>query len=165
MDIDAWQDQQHAFIRDSIRRIGWSIQYVGGGECSRPGCTNHDDDGFRFGYTIGLYGMDHPELLIVGADAHTTAHVLNTMGQRIKEGEMLMPGMLLTIDGWQHRIVPEPVPNPGDILLWALAYYRRPAEHPVPALQLTYDDARGRFPWDDGYATPDLQPRPGTFTA
>lgn len=165
MDLQAWRDQQRASIRDSIRRRGWSIQYVGGGECSRPGCTNHDDDLFPFGYTIGLYGMDHPELLILGADTHTTAHVLDALGQRIKEGEMLMPGMLLTIDGWPHRIVPEPVPNPGEILLSALDYYRRPAEYPVPALQLTYDDAAGRFPWEDGFAAPDLQPRPGTFTA
>jgi hypothetical protein len=35
----------------------------------------------------------------------------------------------------------------------------------VAAFQLSYDDEEGRFPWDDGYATPELQPRPGTFTA
>ena len=63
------------------------------------------------------------------------------------------------------RIVPEEVPNPGDIVLWANDFYQRPAGHSVPVLQLTYDDSQGLFPWDEGYATPELQPRPGSFAA
>jgi hypothetical protein len=33
----------------------------------------------------------------------------------------------------------------------------------VPVLQLSYDDKVRRFPWERGYARPELQPRPGTF--
>jgi hypothetical protein len=165
MDRDAWLDQHRAVIRDAIRTTGWSIQYIGGDTCSRPGCCPEDDDQPPFGYTVGLHGMDHPELLMVGADPQTTASVINTLGERVKGGEALMPGMMLTFDDWPHRIVPEEVPNPGEILLWANSFYDRPADYSVPALQLTYDDTAGRFPWDDGYAAPELQPRPGTFTA
>ena len=36
---------------------------------------------------------------------------------------------------------------------------------PLPPYQLTYDDEQGRFPWDEGYADADIQPRPGTWRA
>jgi len=39
------------------------------------------------------------------------------------------------------------------------------ADASVPVLQLSYDDTAGRFPWEEGYATPEMQPRPGTFRA
>ena len=165
MDLQAWQDQQEARLAEAIRTIGWQIQYVGGGSCSRPGCDPEPDDQPPFAYTTGLFGFGHPELLIVGVDPHTARGVLNDLGRRVKGGEVLVPGMMVSFEKWPHRIVPEPVPNPGEILLWANTHYRRPAEHSVPALQLTYDDVNGLFPWDDGYATPELQPRPGTFAA
>jgi hypothetical protein len=45
-------------------------------------------------------------------------------------------------------------------------FYERPDEFSVPAFQLTWPDAQGRFPWDPGYAYPsDVQPRPGTWQA
>ena len=74
-----------------------------------------------------------------------------------------MPGQLITLEGWLHKIIPENVPNPGEIVLSANRFYQRPAEFSVPALQLSYDDKAGRFPWEPDYAAPDMQPRPGTF--
>jgi hypothetical protein len=112
-----------------------------------------------------LFGLAHPELLIVGAGVETSAGVLNDLGERVREGAALLPGQLITFDNWPHRIIPEAVPNPGEILLGANAYYQRPDEYSVPALQLSYDDKEGRFPWEAGYANPAMQPRPGTFAA
>ncbi len=109
--------------------------------------------------------MGHPELLIVGVDPETAAGVLNTLGERIREGETLVPGLIIAFEDWPHRVIPEPVPNAGEIVLGANSFYQRPPEHSVPVLQLTFDDTEGRFPWDEGYADPELQPRPGTFTA
>lgn len=165
MDLQAWLDQQHARMTEKIRRIGWAIHYIGGECCSRPGCDSPPDDEPPFAYTVGLFGLGHPELLMVGVDPATAAGVLNSLAADIREGMSLMPGQLITLEDWPHRIIAETVPNPGDIVLWANAFYRRPAEYSVPVFQLTYDDAKGRFPWDEGYATPELQPRPGTFTA
>ena len=91
--------------------------------------------------------------------------VLNDLGERVRAGEALLPGQLVMFDDWPHRITPEPVPNPGDIVFSANDFYRRPDKHSVPVLQLTYDDTEGRFPRDDGYAAPEMQPRPGTFNA
>jgi hypothetical protein len=51
------------------------------------------------------------------------------------------------------------------IVFAANRHYQLPPEYSVPVLQLSYDDKAGRFPWDDGYAAPEMQPRPGTFDA
>jgi Domain of unknown function (DUF4262) len=37
-------------------------------------------------------------------------------------------------------------------VLGANRFYQRPAEFSVPAYQLTWADAAGRFPWDTGWA-------------
>jgi hypothetical protein len=161
----AWLDQEDAMVTDVIRRYGWYIQYVGGGLCSRPGCDCGDDEGPAFAYTVGLFGLGHPELLIFGVDPHTAAGVLNYLGEQVRAETTLLPGQLITFDEWPHRIVPEEVPNPGDIVFTANRFYQRPDEASVPVLQLSYDDREGRFPWEDGYAAPELQPRPGSFTA
>lgn len=162
----AWLDQEDAHVAETIRRYGWFIQYVGGGSWSMPGCDCGDtDEGPPFAYTVGLFGLGHPELLILGVAAGTAAGVLNTLGERIRAGANLFPGELITFDEWPHRIVAEHVPNPGEIVFSANRHYQRPAEASVPVLQLSYDDAKGRFPWEAGCAAPAMQPRPGNFWA
>lgn len=163
--MTAWLDQEDAHVAAIIRRHGWFIQYVGG-TCSRPGCTcASGDDEPEFAYTVGLFGLGHPELLILGAGQHTSAGVLNELGDRVRAGHDMVPGELITFAQWPHRIVPEVVPNPGEIVFSANRHYQRPPEASVPVLQLSYDDMHGRFPWEDGYAGPQRQPRPGTFRA
>jgi len=60
----AWLDQEDAHIGAIIRRYGWFIQYVGGAElCTLPGCCcSEDEDPVPFAYTVGLFGLNHPEL-------------------------------------------------------------------------------------------------------
>lgn len=161
----AWLDQEDAMITDVIRRFGWYIQYVGGGLCTRPGCDGGDDESPAFAYTVGLFGLGHPELLIFGVDPHTAAAILNDLGERVRNGDTLLPAQLITLEGWTYRIIPEEVPNPGDIVFTANRFYQRPAEASVPVLQLSYDDEDGRFPWDEGNVDPGRQPRPGSFSA
>lgn len=161
----AWADQQDARNKALIRRYGWYIPYIGGDSCSRPGCDCPPSDEPPFAYTVGMFGLGHPELLIIGVDPDTASGVLNNLGNRVRSGEPLVEGQMITFEEWPHRIVPEPVPNPGEIVLEANRFYQRPSEASVPVLQLSYDDFAGRFPWEDGYTTPELQPRPGTFQA
>lgn len=167
LQMKAWLDQEDARTTVMIRRYGWSIEYVGGGVgCTFPGCDGNDHDGRApFAYTIGLFGLNHPELLIFSVTPGIAAGVLNTLGRRIRLGATLLPGQLVTFEEWAHRIIPEVVPNPGQIVYAANRYYKRPPDASVPVLQLSYDDTAGRFPWDEGCAAPDTQPRPGTFRA
>lgn len=161
----AWLDQEDSNVAQIIRRFGWFIQYVGGGVCARPGCDGGHDEGPPFAYTVGMFGMGHPELLIVGVSMNDAAGVLNTLGERIRAGANLLPGELITFEEWPHRIVAEEVPNPGEIVFSANRHYWRPPEVSVPVLQLSYDDKAGRFPWEPDYQAPHMQPRPGTFRA
>lgn len=164
----AWLDQEDAMVAQTIRKHGCFIQYVAADCCSAPGCTGEGGDPElpAFAYTVGLFGLGHPELVIVGVGGRTAAGVLNELAARVRAGENLLPGQLVTFDGWAHRATLEEVPNPGDIVFAANRHYQRPAECSVPALQVTFDDEQGRFPWDEGYALPPrLQPRPGTWEA
>jgi len=162
----AFIDQQDAHIVDIVRRYGWFIQYVGPGPSYAPGCQRGAESAEPpFAYTVGLFGLGHPELLVLGTSPRDSAAILNNLGERIRTGTTFLPGELITFDQWPHRIIPETVPNPGEIVFGANRFYQRPDEHSVPALQLSYEDAEGTFPWEDGYATPWMQPRPGTFRA
>lgn len=165
--IVAFLDQEDAHVVSCIKKYGVFIQHVGGDcRCSAPGCDSGPDDaGPSFAYTVGMFGVGHPELVIVGAGVHTSAGVLNNLSDRVRAGENFVRGQLITFEQWPHRIVPETVPNPAEILYAANRYYQRPDELSVPALQLSYDDTSGRFPWEDGYEAPDMQPRPGAWRA
>ena len=163
--IQAWLDQEDARIKDVIRHHGWAIEYIGGGCCSVPGCDGDDDDGPPFAYTVGLFGLGHPELLVFGIDPGTALNLLNHLGERVRGGDTLIPGMMISFEEWPHRVIPEEVPNPGEIVFSANRFYGRPDFASVPVLQLSYDDYSGRFPWEDDYSAPELQPRPGTFRA
>lgn len=160
----AWLDQQDSQVAEIIRTYGWFIQYVGGG-CSVPGCDCPTDQEPPFAYTVGLFGLGHPELLVFGLEPNESAHLLNDLGSRVKEGEALLPGLLLTFDHWSRRAIPEDVPNPEDIVFAANRFYQRSDEASVPVLQISYDDEDGRFPWEEGHSEPEMQPRPGSFRA
>ncbi|TDN92725.1 DUF4262 domain-containing protein [Microbacterium sp. BK668] len=155
--VIAWLDQEDKRTAQTIRRHGVSIEYVGGDMRRRA---------TPFAYTIGLFGMGHPELLVFGLDARTTGLLLNDVADRVRQGSDIVPGQVLEFAGWNHRVTVESVPNPGEIAFAANRFYQRPGEASVGLLQLTYDDRDGRFPWDEGYSNAVwIQPRPGTFTA
>ncbi|MFT4051727.1 MAG: DUF4262 domain-containing protein [Microbacterium sp.] len=106
--VQAWLAQEDKHTADVIRAHGVHIQYVGDDQCSccaRFGDATDDaqrDEQPPFAYTVGTFGIGHPELLMVAANR----------------------------------------------------FYRRPPEHSMPLLQLTYDDKQRRFPWEEGYAIP-----------
>jgi Domain of unknown function (DUF4262) len=164
-DLAAFFDQEDARLADQIRRFGVSIQMIGGGRCSAPGCCNHARDR-RFAYTVGLFGIAHPELVVVGLDTSESSRALNAVARCVLDGGRIMPGVETTVPGWSRRFVAEAVPNPGDIAFLANQFYRRPPEFSVPLLQLSYPDTRGRFPSDAWYSgSRKRQPRPGEWDA
>lgn len=85
----AWIDQYDAHITAIIRRHGWFIQYIGGDSCSRPGCPCTGDEGPPFAYTVGLFGLNHPELLIFDIAPQTVATMLNVLGDRVRGGRVV----------------------------------------------------------------------------
>lgn len=148
----AWLDQEDRRVIDFIRKYGCYIEVV-----------NAEDDEPGFAYTVGLFGIGHPELLVFGLDLNSISSVLNGLHTRIMDGGDLMPGEIVQLPGCGTQFLVEVLPNPGDILYAANRHYQRPAEASTPAYQLTWD-VDGAFPWDEEYPYSErMQPRPGTY--
>jgi hypothetical protein len=168
--IQQWLDQEDAWMRDTVRRHGWALQYVtNDGQCSVAGCTadhSSGSDDLPFAYTVGLHGYGHPELLVFGLDMATSGSVLNGLGEYVREGEPLIIGDTYGFDGWQHAIHLFPLRDSGAVLISANRYYQRRRTEPVPALQCVWSDDHYRFPWEPDCTGPAvLQPLPDTFEA
>jgi hypothetical protein len=156
-EVLAWLDQEDRRTTDAVRRFGVSIEYVSGDARRRE---------TSFAYTIGLFGIAHPELLVAGLDPRTSSLLLSDIAARIRSGGDLVVGEVLEFDGWSHRVTVERIPNPGEIAFGANRFYQRPDAFSVELLQLTYDDREGLFPWEDGYSRAHwIQPRPGELRA
>jgi hypothetical protein len=154
----AWLDQEDAHLAHLLRAHRWAVQYVGAGD---------EPDEPPFGYTVGLFGLGHAELTLVGLGADSTHSILGRVAELVCEGRDLVPGELLTWNDWPDlRLIVEFLPNPGEVVLVANRFYERPAEYSVPAYQLTWATPEHCFPWEGaGPADPDLQPRPGRWRA
>jgi hypothetical protein len=159
----AWLDQEDTHLAQLIRAHRWAVQYV------FPADEDDDDadpGGPPFGYTVGLFGLGHPELVVVGLGHDDSHAILQRVAGLVADGRDLVPGELLTFPDRPDGLVVEPVPNPGEVLFAANRHYRRPDEHSVPAFQLTWQHRDGTFPWDEAYPCgPDCQPRPGAWRA
>jgi hypothetical protein len=116
---------------------------------------------------VGLFGLGHPELVLVGLGTETTHSILNRVADVVAGGRNLVAGELLTWPDWPDlRLVVEELPNPGEVVLVANRFYERPVEYSVPAYQLTWAFPDHCFPWEgNGPDEPDAQPRPGTWRA
>lgn len=153
----AWLDQEHRRVTETIRRYGVAAEYVIGDPDRREP---------SFAYSIGLFGLGHPEVLVFGLNDGNAGALINDVAARVRSGSDLTAGEVLSFPDWPHRVSVAEVPNPGEVLFSANSYYDRPPFASVPAFQLIYDDTSGRFPWDEGYSRPRwLQPEPGSFRA
>jgi hypothetical protein len=152
----AWLDQEDSRLAQTVRAHRVAVQYVmRGGESDEP----------PFGYTVGLFGVGHPELVVVGVDHESACAMLNAAADLVFDGRDLVPGELVDF-GAARRLVVEVLPNPAEVLFSANRFYLRPDEFSVPAYQLAWTHADGTFPWEPGYpCPPECQPRPGTWRA
>ncbi len=153
----AWLDQEDTRLARTVRTHRVAVQYVMRGE---------ESDEPSFAYTVGLFGVDHPELVAVGLDHETACGLLNKVAGMVLEGRDLVPGDVIPDDDGVDVLTVEVLPNPAEVLFSANRFYRRPDEFSVPAYQLTWALEGGIFPWDPRYpCEPECQPRPGTWRA
>lgn len=152
--IAAFIDQLERHMAETIRRHGCFIQAVSG-----------EDEHPPFAYTVGLFGLGHPELIVFGLDTESAGHVLNWFFARIRDGSDLTPGEIVEPPGSSTRFLVEQHLNPGARLFAANRHYHRSRWTSVRAYQLTWD-VDGAFPWEPGYPYPAwMQPRPDAFVA
>lgn len=155
--VAQWLGQEDRRVRQNVRTHGCSLEYVlpyVGDDVPTPFC-----------YTVGLFGLGHPELLVFGLDYPSAGGLLNHLFGMVAGGRDLVPGELLAFEGHDERYLVEEAPNPGQILFAANRHYVRPPTASVPGLQLTWS-VDGAFPWDEDYPyAPGSQPRPAHFSA
>ncbi len=152
----AWLDQEDTRLAQLIRAHRYAVQYVGQGE---------EDEEPAFAYTIGLFGLGHPELVVVGLEPEEAHGLLGRVADLVTDGRDLVAGEVLAwADG--GPVVVEELSNAGEVVLGANRFYQRPPEVSVSAYQLTWAHPDGGFPWDAGYpCDAACQPRPGTWRA
>ncbi|MDO5663479.1 MAG: DUF4262 domain-containing protein [Brachybacterium sp.] len=190
--LQARWDQERRMITDNIRGYGVHLTYVidregsqGDCRCCADGQEPEARDSLAalfeatggpmellpprievpFGYTTGLFGVGHAELVVVGLERRETAELLNDVAHGVLgHGGDLMPGEEVEVQG--RRVLVEELPNSGMILFETHDFYQRPPWEPIDAVQLTWADEDGRFPWDEGHDPgPWGQARPGGYRA
>src|SRR5690606_905041 len=98
--IVAWLEEQDRMITQIVRQNGWAVQYVNGEGTTPP-----------FAYTVGLFGLNHPELIVFGLDYSSAIGLLNYMGTKVREGDDLLHGDVVLWEGTDTRVRIEVLPN------------------------------------------------------
>ena len=129
-------DYAEQWLLPTIDRHGWAVTAVDGDRVHAP-----------FAYTIGLTEQGLPELVITGLPQAGAHAVLQSVAQHCLEEERLVPGTQPTVDGVEIGLEVVAVPHPEAHLFDAVSLYGTETR----ALQLVWQDARGRWPWDVGF--------------
>lgn len=146
------RDEYLVQMQATVDEYGLAIQGVGAGD-GEP----------MFAYTVGLARFRQPELIIFGLPMRVAQGLLNDAGLRIVAGTLN-----LAAGDTVHRLVADypvrvlTVADSDEHLTVANALYGDD-DDPLPALQLVFPDAEGRFPWEPGNqvsGTPLLGPIP-----
>ena len=100
--ITAFLDQEDAHLAAVLREHRWAVQWVGpGAESGQP----------PFAYTIGLFGLGHPELVVSGVGPAVARGMLNWAAALVVAGRDLVPGEELSRETG-GRLVVEVLPQP-----------------------------------------------------
>ena len=127
---DAWLDQEDARLAQTVRTHRVAVQYVMRGE---------EADEPPFAYTVGLFGLDHPELVVVGLDHETACGLLNTVAGMVLDGRDLVPGEVIADDDGVDVLTRRGAAEPGrGRCSRRTGSTERPDEFSVPAYQLTW---------------------------
>ncbi len=145
-----------ARITGLVSTYGFAVVPVGYGACSEPCCTE-GPSATPWTYTIGLMTLAQPELVVLGLSPRRTARLVEAVADRRLEGELLVAGDSIDVDGVPVRL--EDVPDawvqfdPGRVGLWFGWHEEGPGrrwgvgEMPV-FQQLVWPDRDGWFPDD-----------------
>ncbi len=137
--VRQWLDQQDAWYRDTIRRVGWAIQHV-----------DADRSATAFAYTVGLAGFEHPEIVVFGLGPSRAATLLNYLGELVRSGAVLPDGAEVPVlaGAGVGPVRMFALPHPGAVILTANRVYARAPWESLPAVQAVYPDRRGAWPWE-----------------
>lgn len=129
-------DRDMLRVAANVERSGMHVVHVGEGcDCGDCAATPLPPDD-RFGYTIGLTDLGHPELLVRGLSARETADLLGRWGETVLAGQVFDAGHLLCEGSGGPTWELVPVRRPSRTLRWAGRYYRTSGTGGLTALEL-----------------------------
>ena len=129
-------DRDMLRVAANVERSGMHVVHVGEGcDCDDCAATPLPPDD-RFGYTIGLTDLGHPELLVRGLSARETADLLGRWGETVLAGQVFDAGHLLCEGSGGPTWELVPVRRPSRTLRWAGRYYRTSGTGGLTALEL-----------------------------
>jgi hypothetical protein len=132
-----------------VEQFGWAVLHGGGA----PGDP-------RWSHTVGLTGLGHPEVIVMGLPFEAGETYPNLVGEAVRAGARFTPGTTTTaLTDADSPVVFLAVSDTGRLAV-AEQFYGS-----VEALQLVWPDSAGTLPWEDGHrnppqAQPLLGPRP-----
>ncbi|MBK8980448.1 MAG: DUF4262 domain-containing protein [Planctomycetes bacterium] len=140
-------------VREEIRAHGFHVVLV-----------QSDGSGPAYGFTVGLWSSyRHPEIVVFGLDDGEQGgplhELLDLAGERVRDGERFVVGTLVEglVDRFACAVRPVAPQRVAEYLDFVHRIAGTGPEVAVEVVQLVWPDARGRFPWDAGFAK-DLAP-------
>ena len=124
-------------ITDLIKEHGHALQGVFG-----------DEEGETFTYTVGMAGVDHPELILFGLPIEIAGALLNDIAARVRDGARFASGQVVNDLVRDYPVVLIGVEDTTEHLTVANSLYGN--VHPITALQIVFPDVDGLWPWQDG---------------
>jgi len=134
------QDDGDRQVLNDIAEYGWHVVKV---------LEEGDTPGWAF--TIGLtknYG--HPEIVVFGLNGSVSHGLLNIAGEKVKNGESLASGSVVTglLEGYECILREVKSRWYGPFLGTAIWYY---LGCEFPALQCIWPDKSGKYPWHEEF--------------
>lgn len=141
---DALMDSYDLRCANIIAEFGWMVQFVGAGE-----------DEPHFAYSVGFSEtLNSPEVLIFALPPEASTYYINDIGEQIREGLVLEAGKSVPMrsgrPGRTYEFAVIPILNSRADLTMANRFFG--GDEPLPAFQLVWPDANGRYPWHDDYS-------------
>jgi len=134
------EDEIERHVRGDIERHGWHVAKIEGDERVPP-----------WAFSIGFVDtFDHPEVIVAGMDLDPLHALLNRIGDLLRAGNRFAAGeqahSILEEFACAFRPVDERWIQP---FAGNAAWHHRDREWSL--IQCFWPDARGRFPWQEGF--------------
>lgn len=120
------------------------------------------DDPVAFNYTVGFWGREHPEVVMLGLPHELMHGVLGVVYNQVKAGTRFNPDMFYSfvLSGYKCAFVE--VVNVVEDTDYPLSMAVH-LEGDIKAVQLVWPDQDGRFPWDKAWDPKMKQPLLGPW--
>lgn len=139
-------DKGEEKLISDIKEFGWHVLLI-----ADSVDTPDEERKPSFAYSVGLYQtFKHPEIIVFGLDLELMHHMINGIGDEIKNGHYFRDGQAYAniLEGFDCHFIEIAKSQYSEYLLYAMWLYEG---DDFPVLQCVWPTTSGQFPWDKGY--------------